>query len=175
MNRKVTAYGALALSLIMATSAGGQAANALGTLVRGKSVLDFYEAAIANPSEVITLASEIRKAFKLSPSRYEGLSNNFAQQAGWFQSGPLGLEHIELRPEPSSGHPFGHFSITIKKLSFEQCELLIGNSGVNANFVSVALNGEEVSPRDVHLSHEPQCKKQRLFQDGENAIKYVGY
>lgn len=160
---------------LIASPGQAQIIQSMGTLVRGKSVLEFYEAAIVNPQQVLLLSLEIQRLFPSSSTRYKDLSNDLAQKMGWFNKGPLGLEHMELKPEPSQGSQYGYYSITLKKLNFRQCEALFNYTALSQSFVRVELNG---SP--VFFNGSPQqavvvCRSEWFFQDGKNELKYVAY
>lgn len=152
-----------------------QLVQAAGTLLRGKSVLEFYEAAVANPQQVILMSVEIRGLFANSSTRYKDLSNELAQKMKWFDVGPLGLEHVELKSEPSQGYQYGYYSITLKKLNLKQCEVLSNYKALNQNFVRVELNGNPVSLNGSPQQSVAVCKSQWFLQDGNNELKYIGY
>ena len=163
----------IAIVLWLATGlAQAQVVEAVATLVRGKSALDFYEAAVANPLQVLSLSASIQERFSRS-NGYGDLNNEFAQKSGLFDKGPMGLEYIELRPEPLGSSPYGAFSITLKRLKFKQCEVLSAHAALNGNFIRVELNGRPVSVHGVQREAIPICEAQWIFQDGKNEIKYV--
>ena len=139
-------------------------------LSKGKSFLDFYEAAIVNPQQLILLSSEIQVAFASVPIsiRYKDLSNDLAQKNGWFNEGPLGLEHIELKPEPMQSTRYGAYSITLKKLKFKQCEALSKHTALNQNFIRVELDGIPVLAIPSLEQAVAVCKA-----NGKNELKYV--
>jgi hypothetical protein len=171
----VIRFFAFAISCLVATASQAQVIQAVGTLARGKDILEFYEAAIANPQQVLILSSEIQTLFFSSSTRYKDLSNDLAQKVGWFNSGPMGLEHIELKPEPSPSYQYGYYSITLKKLKSKQCELLSNHAALNRNFVRVELNGSPVFANGTQQQTVALCKSQWFFQDGKNELKYVAY
>ena len=156
-------------------SAQAQVVQAAGALKRGKSILDFYEAAIANPEQVLLLSLEIHGLFMGSSTRYKDLSNDLGQKVGWFKYDPIGLERIELRPEPSQSYQYGYYSITLKKLNFKQCEALSNHAALNKNFLRVELNGSPVFLNGSQQQTLALCKSQWFFQDGKNELKYVAY
>lgn len=163
------------LSCLVAAASQAQVIQAVGTLTRGKNILEFYEAAIVNPQQVLILSLEIRTLFLGSSTRYKDLSNDLAQKVGWFNSGPLGLEHIELKPEPSPGYQYGYYSITLKNLKSKQCEVLSNYAALNRNFVRVELNGRPVFANGSQQQAVALCNSQWFFQDGRNELKYVAY
>lgn len=146
----------------------------VGALKRGKDVVDFYKAAIENPQEVILLSLEIQSTFANSSNRFKDLSNDLAQKLGYFNVGPLGLDHVELRSEPSPSLPYGFYSITLKELKFKECEVLANYKAINDSFVRVELNGVPVSINGVRQKAVELCKSQWFFQEGKNVIKYIG-
>lgn len=166
----ITSFAAAAVA-----SAHAQIIQATSTLMRGKSILEFYEVTIANPEQVLLLSLEIHSLFMGSSTRYKDLSNDLAQKVGWFNNGPMGLEHIELRPEPSQSYEYGYYSITLKKLSFKQCEVLSNHVALNRNFLRIELNGSPVFLNGSQQKTAVLCKSQGLFQDGKNELKYVAY
>ena len=163
------------LLCLVAAASQAQVIQAVGTLTRAKNILEFYEATIANPQQVLVLSLEIRSLFLGSSTRYKDLSNELAQKVGGFNSGPLGLEHIELKPEPSPGHQYGYYSITLKKLKSKQCEVLSNYAELNRNFVRVELNGSPVFADGAQQQTLALCKSQWFFRDGKNELKYVAY
>lgn len=164
----------LAVSLLLTITPGHtQAIQAAGSLMRAGNILDFYEAAIANPAQVALLSLKVKERFYGVQTRYKDLSNELAQKFGWFDAGPFGLEYIELRPEPSPAYQYGFYSITLKKLKSTQCEVLSNDSGVNGNFLRIELNGSPVFVRDTPMKPVVECKSQWFFQDGQNELKYV--
>lgn len=152
-----------------------QAAGVVNAVASSKDVIDFYEAAVKNPIQIVVLSSEIKQTFANSPDRYKGLNNEVARSLRYFESGPFGLENIELRPEPSSGHPYWNYSITLKQLKLKQCEMLAKNQAVNVNFIRVELNGKSIFTAGKQFDSDVACESQWFFQDGKNEIKYVGY
>lgn len=172
--RALTAALASAVLLFPAQS-NAQVLGAVSTINRGKSILEFYEAAIANPQQLVLLSEHIRQTFANTPTRYDQLSNELAQNMGWFDKGPLGLSHIEVAPETSSGHKSGYFSITLKKLDFKQCEALANYRPINDMFVRVELNEVQVGGTSSPNPSTAVCKTAWFFQDGKNQLKYIGY
>ncbi len=152
-----------------------QALQVAGQLLRGKSVLEFYEAAVANPNQVILLESAIRELFAGRQNRYKELNNAIAQSFGLFQKGPLALEHLEVGPEPSQGHPHGYFSITLKKLSLKQCLSLSMNAALNSNFIRVSVNDVPLIIGGIEQPNSAPCRSQGWFEEGKNEMKYTGY
>lgn len=165
----------IAISCLTVTPGQAQIIQSVGTLARGKNILEFYEAAIVNPQQVLLLSLEIHRLFLSSSTRYKDLSNDLAQKMGWFNKGPLGLEHIELKPEPSQGSQYGYYSITLKQLNFKQCEALSNYTALNQNFVRVELNGSPVFANASKQQAVAVCKSEWFFQDGKNKLKYVAY
>ncbi|WP_247845702.1 hypothetical protein [Marinobacter alexandrii] len=143
------------------------------TLLRGKQAFEFVEAAIANPQQLIALALGIEGRFRMQ-GNYEGLDNQYAQDAGWFVTGPAGLDHIEVASEPTKHQRHANYSITLRKLTFKECEVLSNYVPFNAHFVSVELNGDRVSSKRNHVEDVLGCENEWFFQDGKNTIKYVG-
>lgn len=143
--------------------------------MRGKSILEFYEAAIANPQQVLLLSVEIRSRFTGDSTRYKHLSNELAQSLGLFDAGPLGLDHIELGSEPSPSSEHGYYSIKLKKLNFKQCTALANHTPLNQNFVRVELNGVPVIANGATQQTLAVCRSQWFFQSGRNELKYVAY
>lgn len=164
-----------ALLMLALTPCHAQLAGAVGAAIRGKSILDFYEAAIANPQQILLLSVEIKGLFDGSSTRYKGLNNDLVQKLGLFDAGPLGLDHIELRSESSPAYEFGYYSITLKKLTFKQCAMLSKHRALSGNFVRVDVNGNTVSVGGVPQQTTVPCKSQWFFQNGKNELKYVAY
>lgn len=146
----------------------------VGALKRGKDVVDFYKAAVENPQEIVLLSLEIQSTFANSSNRFKDLSNDLAQKLGYFNVGPLGLDHVVLRSEPSPSLPYGFYSIALKKLKFKECEVLANYKAINDSFVRVELNGVPVSVNGVRQKAVELCKSQWFFQEGKNVIKYIG-
>jgi hypothetical protein len=175
MLSRLTRFLLVAISCLTVTFAQAQIIQSLGALERGKSVLEFYEAAVVNPQQVLLLSLEIHNLYLSTPSRYKDLSNDVAEKMGLFNKGPLGLEYIELRPEPSPGSQYGYFSITLKKLKFKQCEVLANYTPLSHIFVRVELNGSPIFSNASPQQAVAVCKSESFFQDGKNELKYVAY
>jgi hypothetical protein len=170
-----TQYFLVALLALTAAPCHAKIAGAVGTAMRAKSIVEFYESAIANPQQILVLSVEITSLYKGGSTRYKDLNNAIAQKQGLFDTGPLGLDHIELRPEPSPTYEYGYYSITLKRLSFKQCTALSNHSEVNKNFVRVELNGKIISPIEAPKKPMTPCTSEWFFQDGKNELKYVAY
>ena len=175
MSKIFTRIAVAAITIFASVLLHAQALQAIGTLKRGKDLLDFYKAAISNPEQVFLLAIEIQSTFGQGQTRYKDLSNNLAQKFGLFYKGPLALDHIELRPEASPGYEYGYFSITLKQLTFKECEVLANYPAIDGNFVRVELNGTAVYSNGSRQQKIAACRSEWFFQDGKNELKYVSY
>lgn len=141
-----------------------------GALANSKEVIDFYEAAVKNPIQIISISSEIKQIFASSPDRYKGLNNEVGRNLGFFKAGSLNLKNVELKPEPSAGHPYWNYSISLKRLELKQCEILVKNQALNDNFVRVELNGDSIFIAGKKSISDIACKSQWFFQDGKTRL-----
>lgn len=151
-----------------------QITQTLGTINRANNLLDFYKAAIVDPSQIVTLQLEIQNLYAADGSRYRGLNNSWTQKNGLFNYGPLSLDHIELRPEPSPSTDHGFFSITLKQLPFKSCEILSNYPFYNG-FVRMELNGEIIFDQGIRHRSISICKKSFPFTKSKNEIKLISY
>ena len=162
---------AVAMTLSCQGAANAQALGAVGTALRGKSLLEFYEATVEDPSQVLVLAGDIQTFFrKLGHPGYKGL-NDEGVQVHLLGPSPLSKEWVDLSPEPSPAYEYGFFSITLKRLKFKQCEIIASNFALNGNFLSVELNGRPVSINGQQLPEV--CRSQWPFQDGKNSLRFI--
>jgi hypothetical protein len=165
----------LALVLLPGMSRSQELVEAADSLHQAKEILDFYKAAIANPSQIITLDSEIQSAFASDPTRYKGLSNKFGQDMHWFEKGPLHLDYVEVGPSPSPVSDYGYYSIKIKKLTKDECEIMVGYAKLMPSLVRANLNGHLVFKDGRYVENEPQCESEWFFQDGKNVVEFISY
>ncbi|WP_421910612.1 hypothetical protein [Marinobacter sp.] len=149
------------------------AQSVASTLIRGKNTFEFAEEVLANPQQLVALSLAIESRFQMQGD-YRGLSNRYAQNAGWFAKGPMGLEHIEVASEPTQHQAHGNYSITLRKLTFKECQFLANNRPIKAMFTSVQLNGKTVFGRGHQEQTGVLCDDEWFFQDGKNTIQYVG-
>lgn len=149
--------------------------GAVKSLKRGKTALDFYKAAIANPQQIILLAVQIRSLFAGAQPGYKGLNNELAENVGWFMGGPLALDHIVLSSHPSPGYEHGYFSITLKQMNHGDCRVLARHASLNGNFIKVLVNGVPVYMSGNQRWSASPCETQWFFQGGKNTVKYIGY
>lgn len=158
---------------ILSVAYQAHAQSVATTLLRGKQAFEFVEAVVANPQQLIALSLGIEGRFRMQ-GHYEGLNNQYAQNAGWFAKGPAGLDHIGVASEPTKHQRHGNYSITLHKLTFKECEVLANYVPFNSHFVSVELNGNRVSSQGTQMGAVLDCESEWFFQEGKNTIKYVG-
>lgn len=165
----------LALVLLPEMSRSQELVETADSLHQAKEILDFYKAGIVNPSQIIILDSEIQSTFSLDPTRYKGLSNKLGQEMHWFEKGPLYLDYVEIGPSPSPASDYGYFSIKMKKLKKDECEVMVGYAKLMPSLVRANLNGRPVFNDGRYVENGPQCESQWFFQDGKNVVEFISY
>lgn len=156
----------LAWAILTATPLQASTLSAPTTFLQGKEVWEFYKTAVNNPQQIFLLSLHIKEYFSDSSSGYKDLNNELAAKNDWFKGGLLGKEFIELGAEQSSNDDYDYYSITLKKLTFKQCNALSHNSRLNDLFERVEVN-------NLPVSNIKTCKSQWFFQSGKNTIKYI--
>ena len=163
-------FAALATAFLSAGNCYAQLPQAAAAGMRAKNLLEFHKAAVANPTNVLLLAVEIRSLFRSDGARYGALNNGTAAKLGLFDNAPNGLSIVEVGPRASQSSPHGYFFIALKELSFKECAALAGHSALQGNFVSVEVNGTPLAGFGPAA-----CKSQLPFQRGKNTITFISY
>lgn len=140
--------------------------QAVGTLDKGKDVWEFYKAAVANPAQITLLSIDIEDMFRNESTRYKELNNKFAEHVGWFKNGALGADDINLSPEKSQSYEYDHYSITLRKLDFKQCQILANYRPFKDRFDHIEING-------VKQGGAATCRS-NWFSLDNNSMKLVG-
>lgn len=160
----------LATTLVLTCTAYAQLPQLASTALRAKNILEFHKAAIANPSNVLLLAVEIRQLFQNSRDRYKSLNNDIATKLGIFETMPNSSSLVEVGARASAASPHGYFFISLKELTLKECAALASHTALHGNFVAVEVNGSRIAG----MSLVP-CKSQLPFQRGKNTVTFVSY
>lgn len=166
---------ALTACLFAATSSSAQVMPAISSLKQAKDIMDFYNSAIKNPTEIIILSGQIHVLFSSSPTRYKDISNTLLEKVGIFSNTMTDKDRFEVMPAPSPGYEYGYFSISMKKVTFKECQTLSHFSALNGNFVRVEQNGFRIHGEGAQKQPKPECINEWFFQDGKNEFKYVSF
>lgn len=143
--------------------------NALLSANKAKTVLDFHQAFITNPSALVQLHLNIKTYFSTSNNRYEDISNKLVEQLGFIKSLKFsGLQSVQFSPENINNIAHGAYSIKFFNVSFEDCVVLEKYKPIHDMFKIIIING-------VNLKNGGICYDEWFWQDGKNTLKFVGY
>lgn len=167
-------FGACALASVLTCNVNANA-NAVNTVLEAIDIYQFYDDVIAKPSELVILKQQISNLYLNESTRYEGFDNATAESLNLFKNALEGQDKIEFGVTGLPSNPSEFFTIKVKGLTKEECDVMAPQVAVHAHFKRVSLNGRLIYDGARLLEDLIQCEKNESWAVGVNEISYVGY